>query len=71
MREGQLHALVEKVRAGQLSRRVFTERMVALGLTAPLAAQMLMHSGLAQAQAASEYKPTKRGGGGALRLLWW
>ena len=71
MREGQLHALVEKVRTGQLSRRAFTERMVALGLTAPLAARMLMHSGLAEAQAASEYKPTKRGGGGALRLLWW
>jgi len=44
---------------------------VSLGLTAPLAAQMLLHSGVAQAQTALPYKPTKRGGGGTLRLLWW
>ena len=40
--------------------------MVALGLTAPMATQMLVYSGVAQAQAKpTEYKPTKRGGGGA------
>ena len=71
MQEGQLHALIEHVRAGRLSRRMFIERMMALGLTAPLAGQMLMHSGVVQAQTPSAYKPTKRGGGGALRLLWW
>ena len=41
------------------------------GLTAPLAVQMLASSGIALAAAPSSYKPTKRGGGGTLRLLWW
>jgi peptide/nickel transport system substrate-binding protein len=45
--------------------------MVGLGLTAPMASMMLMHSGIAQAQTAIPYKPTKRGGGGTLKLLWW
>src|SRR5882724_12282854 len=45
--------------------------MIALGLTAPLAAQMLASSGVAQAQVKSNYKPTKRGGGGSLKTLWW
>jgi peptide/nickel transport system substrate-binding protein len=46
--------------------------MVGLGLTAPLAAQMLASAGVAQAQSGKlVYKPTKRGGGGALRTLWW
>ena len=45
--------------------------MIALGLTAPLAAQMLMHSGVAEAAEEFIYKPTKRGGGGALKVLWW
>ncbi len=46
-------------------------QMVGLGLTAPMASMMLMHAGVAQAQAAPAYKPTKRGGGGALKVLWW
>ena len=45
--------------------------MAGLGLTAPTASQMLAWSGVAMAQAAPPYKPTQRGGGGALRLLWW
>jgi len=45
--------------------------MVGLGLTAPLATQMLAYSGIAQAQPASAYKPTRRGGGGPLKMLWW
>jgi peptide/nickel transport system substrate-binding protein len=45
--------------------------MIGAGLTVPMAAQMLLTSGLAQAQTASNYKPTKRGGGGALKVLWW
>ena len=71
MNEHELRALIEEVRSGEISRRSFVQRMVALGLTAPMASAMLMHSGVAQAQAASTYKPTKRGGGGALRVLWW
>ena len=45
--------------------------MVALGLTAPMASMLLMHAGVAQAQPWSTYKPTKRGGGGTLKALWW
>jgi peptide/nickel transport system substrate-binding protein len=71
MNEHQLRHLIGKVKAGKLSRRGFIQRMVALGLTAPLASQMLSYSGVAQAQAKSTYKPTRRGGGGALKVLWW
>ncbi len=71
MDEKTLRKLIGQVKAGKLSRRTFVQRMVALGLTAPLAAQMLAHSGVAVAQTAFNYKPTKRGGGGALKLLWW
>jgi peptide/nickel transport system substrate-binding protein len=71
MQERELRDLIEEVRRGGLPRRAFIERMLALGLTAPMASMMLAHSGIAQAQPASTYKPTRRGGGGALKLLWW
>ncbi|HSI54943.1 MAG: peptide ABC transporter substrate-binding protein [Ramlibacter sp.] len=71
MNERQLRHWIEDVREGRLPRRTFLQRMAAVGLSAPLGAQLLMHAGIAQAQTASTYKPTKRGGGGALRLLWW
>jgi peptide/nickel transport system substrate-binding protein len=71
MKERQLRALIENVRAGALPRRRFIERMVGLGLTAPMASMMLMHAGVAQAQPMPAYKPTKRGGGGPLKTLWW
>jgi peptide/nickel transport system substrate-binding protein len=44
--------------------------MVALGLTVPLATRLLASAGLAEA-ASSEYKPTKAGGGGPLKMLFW
>jgi peptide/nickel transport system substrate-binding protein len=71
MNEHDLRGMIEQVKRGKLSRRGFTARMIALGLTAPMAAQMLMHSGVAVAADASSYKPTKAGGGGALKVLWW
>lgn len=71
MDEQALRSLIAEVKIGKVSRRAFVQRMVALGLTAPLASQMLSHCGVAQAQTKFEYKPTKRGGGGALKLLWW
>ncbi len=71
MNEDDLRGMIEQVRRGKLSRRAFTGRMIALGLTAPLAAQMLTYSGVAKAQETFIYKPTKRGGGGALKVLWW
>jgi len=71
MDERRLRELIAEVKAGRRSRRDFIRLMVGLGLTAPLAAQMLASSGVALAQPKSNYKPTKRGGGGTLRLLWW
>jgi peptide/nickel transport system substrate-binding protein len=71
MNERELRGVIEDVRQGRLSRRAFTRAMVALGLTAPLAAQMLASSGVAVAATMPDYKPTKRGGGGALKVLWW
>ena len=71
MEEGQLRTLIEHVRVGSLSRRGFVQMMVGLGLTAPLASQMLASAGIAAAQTKAQYAPTKRGGGGALKVLWW
>ena len=71
MDEQDLRDVIEQVRRGKLSRRAFTLKMLGLGLTAPLAAQMLMHSGVAVAAEDFVYKPTKAGGGGALKTLWW
>jgi peptide/nickel transport system substrate-binding protein len=71
MQEHELRDMIGQVKAGTLSRRAFVQAMVALGLTAPLAGQMLASAGVAQAQPKTIYKPTKRGGGGALKTLWW
>ncbi len=71
MQEKQLHALIEDVRTGQLPRRGFIQQMVGLGLSAPMASMLLMHAGVANAQVTAPYKPNKRGGGGALKVLWW
>jgi peptide/nickel transport system substrate-binding protein len=71
MDEHGLRDVIAEVKAGRLSRRGFVQMMVGLGLTAPLAAQMLASAGVAQAQTKLAYKPTKRGGGGALKVLWW
>ena len=71
MNERELRDVIERVRQGRLSRRAFTLKMIGLGLTAPLAAQMLAYSGVAHAAEEFIYKPTKRGGGGALKVLWW
>jgi peptide/nickel transport system substrate-binding protein len=71
MDERELRSLIGQVKAGSLSRRAFVRMMVGAGLTAPLAAQMLASAGVAQAQPKQAYKATKRGGGGALKVLWW
>jgi len=71
MLERQIKEQIEDVRGGRLPRRDFIQRMVALGVTAPTASMMLMHAGVAQAQFSAPYKPTRRGGGGALKVLWW
>ena len=71
MNELELRTLIEAVKAGRLSRRRFVQTMVGLGLTAPLAAQMLASAGVAHAQARGTYPGTRRGGGGELKVLWW
>jgi peptide/nickel transport system substrate-binding protein len=71
MDERELRAMIDDVKRGRLSRRRFVQTMIGLGLTAPLASQMLTSAGVAQAQSKLQYKPTKRGGGGALKTLWW
>src|SRR5687767_811882 len=72
MDEQALRGLLNEVKAGRLSRRAFVQTMIGLGLTAPLAAQMLASAGIAQAQPkAPAFTPTKRGGGGLLKTLWW
>lgn len=71
MNERELRALVSTVKAGGLSRREFIQRMVAVGVTLPMAGAILSHAGVASAQNAFEYKPTQAGGGGTLRLLQW
>jgi peptide/nickel transport system substrate-binding protein len=69
--ERQLRQRIEEVRSGERSRRAFLREMMALGLSAPFVAQMLAHSGIAMAAANFKYVPTKAGGGGTLKLLWW
>ena len=69
--EAELERWVAQVRGGQLLRRDFIQRLAALGIAAPLGGLMLMNAGVANAQTAFNYKPTKRGGGGTLRLLYW
>ncbi|MGH7322716.1 MAG: peptide ABC transporter substrate-binding protein [Candidatus Rokuibacteriota bacterium] len=67
----ELRGLIERVREGFITRRHFTRMMLGLGLTAPMAAQMLASAGVARAQTRGAYAPTKRGGGGHVRVLYW
>src|SRR5437867_11460900 len=71
MNERELRGLIDQVKTGGLSRRGFVRRMMVVGLTAPMATQLLAYAGVAMAQSPSIYKPTKRGGGGHLKVLWW
>ena len=61
MYEADLRGLIEDVRRGRLSRRGFTRAMIAVGLTAPMAVQMLASSGVAMAAEQPVYRPTRRG----------
>lgn len=72
MRESNLRHMIRDVKEGRLGRREFVARMAALGIAAPMAGTLLMHAGVATAQSSSfQYKPTKRGGGGVLKMLFW
>src|SRR6476646_9298611 len=63
MKERELRDLIAEVKTGRMSRRAFVQRMIAVGLTAPMAGMMLA--------AEFPYKPTKAGGGGHLKILYW
>jgi peptide/nickel transport system substrate-binding protein len=71
MNERELRDLIADVKNGRLSRRAFVQRMIAVGLTAPMAGMMLSHSGVAMAATATPFTPTKAGGGGPLKILYW
>jgi peptide/nickel transport system substrate-binding protein len=71
MDEQAIRSLIQDVKTGRLSRRRFVQTMVGLGLTAPLAAQMLSAAGAQAQPKAPVFTPTKRGGGGQLKVLWW
>jgi peptide/nickel transport system substrate-binding protein len=71
MDERELKTLLDEVKSGRLSRRRFVQTMMGLGLTAPMAAHMLATAGVARAQTKWTFNPTKRGGGGLVKTLWW
>jgi peptide/nickel transport system substrate-binding protein len=71
MTDGYLRGLLGEVKAGALSRRGFVRRAVAAGLAAPVASQILVHAGVAMARSRPVYKPTRRGGGGAVKIIMW
>ena len=47
MKERELRDLIAEVKTGRMSRRAFVQRMIAVGLTAPMAGMMLSQSGVA------------------------
>ncbi len=71
MNSRQIQDMVQGVKDGQLSRRSFIQRMAAVGIAAPIASQILAWNDVAMANATLEYKPTKAGGGGPLKMLLW
>lgn len=72
MDEHGIRSLIDDVKSGRQSRRSFIHQLMCAGLSGPLAAQILMHHGAANAQAAPIADiPLKRGGGGALKILCW
>src|SRR5215470_20310569 len=71
MDEHGLREILRDVEAGRVSRRRFVASMMALGLTAPMATQMLSATVAIAQPAGPGSLPTRRGGGGPLRLLYW
>jgi peptide/nickel transport system substrate-binding protein len=69
--EAQLRDWITQVQAGLLPRRAFLQRLALLGLAPPVASLLLAEAAPAQTAAPFVYKPTRRGGGGTLRVLLW
>ena len=71
MDERELAESLHRVRVGSLDRRQFARTLVGLGLTAPMVAELLgPRPGHAQPKR-SVFTPSRRGGGGELKTLWW
>ena len=64
MDEHALRELIGEVKAGRLSRRAWLRMMIGLGVTAPMAAQMLASTASRAQPKAPGFTPTRRGGGG-------
>ena len=60
MLDRELRTMIDEVKDGRMDRRSFVQRMLAVGLTAPMATQLLAVGGVAMAESTSQYKPTKR-----------
>jgi len=75
LEEHELREWVRRVAHGEASRRDFIRTMLGLGLSGPLIADLLATAAPAAAQdtpgAPPVFTPTRRGGGGKLRLLAW
>jgi peptide/nickel transport system substrate-binding protein len=75
LEEHVLRMWVRRVASGAANRRDFIRAMLSLGLSGPLIAEMLGGRTSAAARQARgtqrTFTPTKRGGGGRLRLLYW
>ncbi|HKC07646.1 MAG TPA: peptide ABC transporter substrate-binding protein, partial [Methylomirabilota bacterium] len=72
MDEPALRAMLAQVKHGGLTRRGFVQALAAAGLGAPMAGRLLGAAGVAAAQPSeAEFTPTRRGGGGTLRMLMW
>ena len=75
LEEDELREWVRRVAHGEVSRRDCIRTLLGFGLSGPLIAEMLrtQPSAIAQARRAVQpaFTPTRRGGGGKLRLLYW
>ena len=71
MNENDIRKAIAEVKQGTLSRRAFIRTMAAVGIAAPVASQILIWNDVAMADATLQYKPTKAGGGGPLKILLW
>ncbi|MBR0746911.1 peptide ABC transporter substrate-binding protein [Bradyrhizobium japonicum] len=71
MKEDEIRKSIAEVKQGTLSRRSFIRTMAAAGIAAPVASQILLWNDVAMADSTLQYKPTKAGGGGPLKILLW
>src|SRR5436190_10628199 len=71
MTDRECRDLIAALKVGDVSRRTLLRGMAAVGLSAPFANLLLLQAGVAQAADKFDDKPTKAGGGGPLKTLYW